>query len=804
MVDIASSHSIFSFMDGSSGYNQIYMDPLDEKNITFKTPIRVFYYKVMPFCLKNAGATYQWAMTKIFDELIHNQVECYVDDLVIKSIQKEDHLFDLRIIFERLRQYELKMNPLKCAFGVSSGKFLGFVVRHHGIEIDPLKIKAILEMPPPKSLTQLRSFQGRLAYLRRFISNLSGRCQPFAILNKKDSKYVWDDKCQTAFEEIKRYLANPPVLAAPIPGRPLILYTTALEESVGALLAQINEEGKENSLYYLSRRLLPTEIRYPMIERQCLALIFAAQKLRHYMLSHKINLISRINPLQYLVTRPTLSGHLARWSMVLLQFDITFIPLKAVKGQAVSNFLAAHPLPEHIPINDELPDEQVMSLVGEENSKWELYFDGAASFHKDVEHSQTIPGRAGIGLVFITPSKGTLRYSYHLSEPCTNNEAEYEALIIGLELAIMMEIKEIYIFGDSQLVINQISGVYKVLNPKLLKYHQYSLYLLELIPLVTLYKIPRGENTTADALAKLAKELSCLGEEKSISIEVQNHQTLSLIDMDFINQNQKSNKIFILAVGDEENDWRQPFIDYLSEGKLPDDKSVAYQIKKHALSYALINNTLYRRSYDQLWLRCLTRSEALKIVTEVHSGLCGAHQSGPKIKLKIKRLGYYWPAMLSDCMKVAKHCHQCQIHGVVLHQPPNVLHPMVSSWPFESWGTDIIGPIDPPSSKGHRFILAATDYFSKWAEAIPLRQVTSHHVIKFFRDNIVYHFGVPRRIISDNGMAFKSTKINNFAVRHHIDWRYSTIYYPRANGLAEAFNKTLVRIIKKSLEENKK
>ncbi|WP_161412679.1 ribonuclease H family protein, partial [Klebsiella pneumoniae] len=137
----------------------------------------------------------------------------------------------------------LKMNPLKCAFGVSSGKFLGFVVRHRGIEIDPSKIKAILEMPPPKSLTQLKSLQGRLAYLRRFISNLSGRCQPFAILNKKDTKFVWDDKCQYAFDEIKSYLANPPVLAAPIPGRPLILYTAALEESVGALLAQINEEG---------------------------------------------------------------------------------------------------------------------------------------------------------------------------------------------------------------------------------------------------------------------------------------------------------------------------------------------------------------------------------------------------------------------------------------------------------------------------------------------------------------------------------------------------------------------------------
>ncbi|KAI0519707.1 hypothetical protein KFK09_007166 [Dendrobium nobile] len=403
MVDIASSHVVFSFMDGSSGYNQIKMAPEDERNTAFRSPIGIFCYKVMPFGLKNAGATYQRAMTRIFDDLIHNQVECYIDDLVVKSKVKEAHLYDLRIVFERLRRYDLKMNPLKCAFGVTSGKFLGFVVRHRGIEIDPAKIEAILNMPPPKSLTQLRSLQGKLAYIRRFISNLSGRCQPFSVLAKKNAKFIWDEKCQSAFENIKQYLTNPPVLAAPIPGRPLILYTAALDESLGALLAQVNDEGKENALYYLSRRLLPTEIRYPTIEKHCLALIFAVQKLRHYMLSHQVNLISSVNPLQYLMTRPTLSGRLARWSMILLQFEITFIPLRVVKGQAVADFLAAHPLPAESPLNDDLPDEQIMSLKEPNNQVWEMYFDGAASSQRGKAHQPTIPGKAGIGLVFITP-----------------------------------------------------------------------------------------------------------------------------------------------------------------------------------------------------------------------------------------------------------------------------------------------------------------------------------------------------------------------------------------------------------------
>ncbi|KAI0520109.1 hypothetical protein KFK09_007577 [Dendrobium nobile] len=140
MVDNTLNHDMFSFMDGSSGYNQIKMDPDDEKHTSFQTPIGIYCYKVMPFGLKNAGATYQRAMTRIFYDLIHKHVECYVDDLVVKSKNQHEHVNDLKIVFERIRKFNLKMNPLKCAFGVSSGKFLGFIVRHRGIEIDPDKI----------------------------------------------------------------------------------------------------------------------------------------------------------------------------------------------------------------------------------------------------------------------------------------------------------------------------------------------------------------------------------------------------------------------------------------------------------------------------------------------------------------------------------------------------------------------------------------------------------------------------------------------------------------------------------------
>jgi len=143
-------------MDGFSGYNQIKMYPEDEKHTSFRTPLGVYCYTVMPFGLKNAGATYQRAMSTIFHKHLRKTVECYVDDIAVKSRDKEDHLADLKEVFDIMRTHQLKMNPTKSFLGVTSGKFLGFVVTSKGIHLDPEKIRAIQEMRPPRSLKELR------------------------------------------------------------------------------------------------------------------------------------------------------------------------------------------------------------------------------------------------------------------------------------------------------------------------------------------------------------------------------------------------------------------------------------------------------------------------------------------------------------------------------------------------------------------------------------------------------------------------------------------------------------------------
>uniref|UniRef100_A0A2N9HPC3 Reverse transcriptase n=1 Tax=Fagus sylvatica TaxID=28930 RepID=A0A2N9HPC3_FAGSY len=347
LIDSAAGHAMFSFMDGFSGYNQIRMSTRDAEKTAFRTPIGNFYYTVMPFGLKNAGATYQRTMTAMFHDMMHKEIEDYVDDIVVKSKKREDHLGILRKVFDRCRLYKLKMNPLKCAFGVSAGKFLGFLVHNRGIDVDPAKASAIATMKAPTSHKELKSFLGRLSYIRRFIPGLAAVTAVFTPLMKKGVPFIWSTACQQAFEKIQQIMTKLPhelpTVCAPVPGRPLRLYLASNSEAIGGLVAQEDEEGTERPIYYVSRALKDAETRYSGAERACLALIYASQRLRHYFLAHKIQLITKSHPIRSLLHRPVLSGRLAQWLLQLSQYEITTETPTAIKSQAIADLLAQFP-----------------------------------------------------------------------------------------------------------------------------------------------------------------------------------------------------------------------------------------------------------------------------------------------------------------------------------------------------------------------------------------------------------------------------------------------------------------------------
>ena len=245
IINDASGHRVISFLDGNAGYNQIFMAEEDSAKTAFRCPgfVGLFEWTVMTFGLKNAGATYQRAMNLIFHDLLGVILEVYIDDVVVKSDGELNHLADLRLAFERMRKYGLKMNPLKCAFGVSAGKFLGFIIHGSGIEIDPAKIETIQKVQAPSCKKDMQKFLGKVNYLRRFITNLSGKVDAFTqILRlKNDDEFTWGAKQQEAFDRIKTCLSKPPVLRKPSRGLPFRLYIAAEEKVIGAALTQESE-----------------------------------------------------------------------------------------------------------------------------------------------------------------------------------------------------------------------------------------------------------------------------------------------------------------------------------------------------------------------------------------------------------------------------------------------------------------------------------------------------------------------------------------------------------------------------------
>ena len=206
---------MLSFMDGYAGYNQIKMAHEDISKTTFVTPWGTYCYTVMPFGLINAGATYQQTATTLLHDMMHKEVEVYVDDMLVKSKERGDHIANLRKLFLRIRQYNMRLNPQKYTFGVTSCKLLGHVVSQRGIEINPSKIKAITEMKPPKNIDEIRSFLGQVQYISRFISKLTMICEPIFKKLRKEEHTKWDERCQSAFDKIKELLTNPPVLMPP-------------------------------------------------------------------------------------------------------------------------------------------------------------------------------------------------------------------------------------------------------------------------------------------------------------------------------------------------------------------------------------------------------------------------------------------------------------------------------------------------------------------------------------------------------------------------------------------------------------
>ena len=218
-------------------------------------------------------------VNKMFNKQIGRNIEVYMDDMLVKSKEELAHLDDLKETFAILKQYQMKLNPSKCVFGVVSGKFLGFMVSQRGIEANPENVQAIINMVSPRTIKEVQKLTGRIAAFNRFVSRVTDKCLPFFKTLKQD--FAWTDECEVAFQDLKRYLSNPPLLSLSKEGENLYLYLVVSTTAVSAAL--ICEECKKQLLiYYVSQAFQGVESNYPRIEKIAFAIIVASHKLRQY------------------------------------------------------------------------------------------------------------------------------------------------------------------------------------------------------------------------------------------------------------------------------------------------------------------------------------------------------------------------------------------------------------------------------------------------------------------------------------------------------------------------------------------
>jgi hypothetical protein len=318
----------FTSIDLFSGYHQVRLNDEDIHKTAFNTRYGHFEWLVLCFGLTNAPSTFQRLMNDIFRDLLDDFVVVYLDDILIFSRTKEDHIKHVRIVLERLRANSLHANPSKCHFGLLELEYLGFVVSEKGVSPAPSKVSSIQEWPIPRNQSEVRQFLGLCNYLSQHIPKYAHTASVLMDLTKKDSAKVdWTQPRQAAFDKLKYQLTHAPTLALPDFSRPFIITCDASLFAIGMMLSQIDENGVEHPVAFGSRKLTSAEKNYPTHDRECFAIVHSVTLWRHYIQGQPTIVYTDHASLLHLQSQKNLNQRQIRWLFKLQDFDLKFVHL---------------------------------------------------------------------------------------------------------------------------------------------------------------------------------------------------------------------------------------------------------------------------------------------------------------------------------------------------------------------------------------------------------------------------------------------------------------------------------------------
>ncbi|CAN6695215.1 unnamed protein product [Malus baccata var. baccata] len=363
MLERLAGRAFYCFLDGYSGYNQIVIAPDDQEKTTFTCPFGTFAYRRMPFGLCNAPATFQRCMVSIFSDYVEKIIEVFLDDFSVFGESFDNCLDNLTLILKRCVKTNLVLNWEKCHFMVKQGIVLGHIVSEKGIEVDKSKIDLVRHLPSPTSVREVRSFLGHAGFYRRFIKDFSKISNPLCRLLQKDMPFQFDEECESAFKQLKEKLTSAPIIVPPDWSLPFELMCDAFDYALGAVLGQTKDK-QPHVIYYASRTLNDAQLNYSTTEKELLAVVFALDKFRSYLIGTKVIVYTNHAALKYLLTKKEAKPRLIRWMLLLQEFDIEIRDKKGSEN-VVADHLSrmVHEEHEHnVPIPETFPDEQLLSI----------------------------------------------------------------------------------------------------------------------------------------------------------------------------------------------------------------------------------------------------------------------------------------------------------------------------------------------------------------------------------------------------------------------------------------------------------
>ncbi|XP_020235082.1 uncharacterized protein LOC109814953 [Cajanus cajan] len=497
-------------------------------------------------------------------------------------------------------------------------------------------------MRSPATVKEVQQLAERMASLSRFLSKVVDKSLPLFQCLRKNDRFAWTDDCEREFGELKQALTSPPILRKPQTDSPLLVYMSASDSAVSAVLVQ--EKGNfQMPIYFVSRVLQGAEVHYQKIEKLAFTILVIARKLRHYFQSYKV-VIRTDYPIRQVLQKPDLPGRMMKWSIELSEFAIKYEPRGAIKAQALADFLV------------ELSSPAEEDSSGE--SEWILSIEGASNL-----------GGSGAGIVLEGPRGILLEKSLRFEFRASNNQAEYEALLAGMTLAKEMGATSLPARSDSQLVTGQVAGTFQAKDPQLARYLEKVKVMSADFTMFSLNHVPREKNSQADLLSKLASTKRPRA-TRSVIQEVLSQPSIN------------GSSAEVLAIEEEEESWMTLYILYLTQGSLSEDKHEASLITRESTRFVILSRILYQREFSAPLLRCLTASQAQRVMEEIHGGNCGSHIGGRSLVYKVTRAGYFWPTLRKDCINWVHKCDECQRQAVQHHSPAERLHSLISPWPF--------------------------------------------------------------------------------------------------------------------------